>query len=428
MQRSKWSIIRDYIVKHCKIIFPLIVLVVVAVTVTVALRLSQERTGDENGDSKGGLFSGIAALFGGNDEDEADDPEASHAAEDGGMLVDLENIPEIPMQVNEDSAIAALVDIYYNSLSTGDLDTLRSIYDTISENDLQYYKALSEYMDHYTEIQVNTKQGLVEGSVVAYVYYRVCFKNYEDELPGSNMLYICTKEDGELYIKNEASLSESEEIYIMAVSDQADVKDFYTRVTVEYNDMIRENPTLFSYITEVLNQVTIDRGVALAEQNQSVGQPEDSGEGQEGGEPDTAPEPEVPATPEYATATTTVNVRSSDSEKADKLGRVTSGERVKVQEVGVNGWTKVVFEGADGYIKSEYLQFSESATGQSVIGSVTASTNINVRASASQSAEKLGLLTGGESLDLLAIEGEWCKVVFNGQVAYVKGEYVSVNN
>lgn len=427
MQRNKWSVIRDYIVKHCKIFFPVIVLVVVAITVSVALRMSRERTADESGDSQGGLFSGIASLFRGSDEDEDDGPETSPPDEGAENVVDLENIPEIPMQVNEDGSIYTLVATYYNSLGTGDLDTLRTIYDTISENDLQYYKALSEYMDHYTEIQVNTKQGLEEGAVVAYIYYRVCFINHEDEFPGSDMLYICTRENGELYIKNESSLTEAEEIYITTISDQADVKDFYTRVTVEYNELIRENPALFSYITEVINQVNIDRGVALAQQNQSSEQPEEDKEGQESNETDTTSEPEVPATPEYATATTTVNVRSSDSEQADKLGRIPSGTRVKVQEVGVNGWTKVVFEGADGYIKSEYLQFAEAASGQNVIGSVTANTNINVRASANTTSEKLGMLAGGESLDLLAVEGDWCKVVFNGQVAYVKAEYVQQN-
>ena len=72
-------------------------------------------------------------------------------------------------------------------------------------------------------------------------------------------------------------------------------------------------------------------------------------------------------------------------------------------------------------------EFAESAAGQEVIGTVTATTNINVRASASQSAEKLGMLPGGESLELLAVEGEWCKVIFAGQIGYVKAEFVQQN-
>jgi uncharacterized protein YgiM (DUF1202 family) len=80
-------------------------------------------------------------------------------------------------------------------------------------------------------------------------------------------------------------------------------------------------------------------------------------------------------------------VRSSDSEQADKLGKVVGGTKVQVQEVRVNGWTKIVYEGGDGYIKSEYLQMEESAEGLETIGTVTANTNINVRSAASEEAE-----------------------------------------
>lgn len=129
--------------------------------------------------------------------------------------------------------------------------------------------------------------------------------------------------------------------------------------------------------------------------------------------------------PQYATANTTVNVRTSDSEQADKMGKVTGGTRVEVQEVRVNGWTKIVYEGQDGYIKSEFLQMEESAAGQQAIGTVTATTSINVRAGAGEDAERLGVLAEGESLELLAVEGEWCKVAYNGAVAYVKAEFVT---
>ena len=94
-----------------------------------------------------------------------------------------------------------------------------------------------------------------------------------------------------------------------------------------------------------------------------------------------------------------------------------------MQEVRENGWTKVVYEGKDGFIKSEYLQLAESAQGQDAIGSVTALESVNVRAAASQTAEILGLLAGGESLELIGSEGEWFKVKFNGQVGFVKAEY-----
>ena len=101
-------------------------------------------------------------------------------------------------------------------------------------------------------------------------------------------------------------------------------------------------------------------------------------------------------------------------------------------EQKVNGWSKVLYEGKEAYIKSEYLQVEkasvntgESAEGQEAAGKVTANTNINVRASASEKADKLGVLAGGDTAELLAVEGDWSKISYNGKVGYVKSEFVT---
>ncbi len=425
MLRDKLSSIRDYVVKHYKVVFPVIVVAIVAVTVTFAMKFAP--SGADTETQSPDAVSPVDDASGENGDSTFHEKTLEELYSEG--------VPQVPLVSEEDGedAIYSLVEGYYNALANGDVESLRAVHDTISENVLAYYKALSEYIECYSDVQVSTKQGLSEGSTVIYAYYRLRFKNHEQEVPGSNMLYVCTDDEGNLYIKNENNFTEAEEVYIDAVSHQDDVIAFKNRVEAEYLSYKEQNPEMVDYVSEVIKQANVNRGVALAEMNQSgEGQePQQDGEGeQQDGQTDTAtspePEPEASATPEYATATTNVNVRNSDSEKADKLGRVTAGTKVKVQEVGVNGWTKIVYEGGDGYIKSEYLQFAESASGQDVIGKVTATTNVNVRASAGEQAEKLGMVTGGESLDLLAVEGDWCKVVFDGQVGYVKGSYVQV--
>ena len=67
---------------------------------------------------------------------------------------------------------------------------------------------------------------------------------------------------------------------------------------------------------------------------------------------------------------------------------------------------------------------AENAADAEVIGTVTATTNINVRASGSQSADRLGVLAGGETVELIAKENGWCKIIYNGQIGYVKADYV----
>lgn len=409
MQKDKLSKIRDFIVMNCKIVFPVIVVAVVAFTVTVALNFNRDRTENNNVSEDGSIVS---------------DPNVEESAPP--------KPEEILLVENEDSEIADLIQAYFDAREKGDKEVLSSLFDVILTEDLQRYEEWSKYIDHYSDRQIYTKQGLLPGSVIAYVYYKVCFVNQEEGVPGSENIYICRNDDGQLYIKSFSSsldFTEQENVYINILNDMDDVTDFNNRVTVEFQNLIMEKPELLTYITTVSQMVQENVGLSLADQNASGGESgqENTENSQEGGEPTETEEPIVNTTPEYATATTTVNVRSSDSEKADKLGTVQKGTKVQVQEVRVNGWSKVKYEGKDGFIKSEYLQFAESVSGQQVIGTVTATTNVNIRAAASQNADKLGTLVGGASLDLLAVEGEWCKVNFAGQVAYVKAEYVTQN-
>ena len=342
---------------------------------------------------------------------------------------------EVPLTPNERPEIYTLVATYYNAMGLGDCETLQTVFDELSENDLLRYEKTSEYLDHYPVLELYTKPGLEEGTLLVYVYYKLVFVNHEQQVPGYQTLYVCEDGNGGLYIKNEKNFTEEEIAYITRVSSQEDVVMFNNQVNIEYNDLMAEHPELLKYLMELTRQVNASIGVALAEQNtedesaaQEGSQGENPGEGGQGTEGTGADLPDQPGQEvvvQYAKATTTVNVRSSDSEEADKLGKVAEGTKLQVQEVLSNGWTKVFYEGKDGYIKSDYLKIEEDAFGLAVIGSVTATQNINIRADASEEAERLGVLPGGDSLELYAIEEGWCKVNYNGKVAYVKADYVT---
>lgn len=409
MQNEKWKIIRDYVVKHCKIIFPIVVIVVVAMTVVFALGARKEKAAADSQQAESQSL-------------QQDSSEAEQAAA----------IEDIPLVVNEDGELYTLLATYYNAMAEGDTETILSVCSEYSENELLRLQERAKYLEYYPTLEIYTKPGPEAGSTVAYVYYKLVFVNHAEEVPGFQAWYICTNEEGNLYINTTGELPEDVNDYIVTVSTQADVVELYNKVQVEYNEVITAHPELLTYMQELSAQVNTSVGTVLAQENASnagEGGNTDATENENGGDTgtDVQPSEETPVDngPQYATATTTVNVRSSDSEQADKLGKVTGGSRVQVQEVIANGWTKIVFEGKDGYIKSEYLQMAESAAGQDVIGTVTATTNINVRSAASETADRLGVLAAGESLDLLADENGWCKVKYNGQVGYVKSDYVS---
>ncbi|MDE7112624.1 MAG: SH3 domain-containing protein [Acetatifactor sp.] len=291
------------------------------------------------------------------------------------------------------------------------------------------FQEKANYIEYYPALEIYTKKGMNEGETIVYVYYRMTFANHEEEFPGYSSHYVCTAEDGSLYIKR-TNFSDELNDYTSKVCAQDDVVEFNNHVSAEYDAFKEQYPELADYPEEVMAQVNMTVGVKWSEMqaaasgvsdNEVAGNTPDENNpagNQQGGE-----QP-AEAGPVYATATTTVNVRSSDSEQADRLGKVDGGTRIQVLEQRVNGWSKVLFQNKDGYIKSEFLQVEESAEGQATVGSVKATTNVNVRAAADQNAAKLGTLVGGDTAELIAVEGEWCKIKFGGQVGYVKAEFV----
>ena len=402
MWKEKIHSIGNYIIKHNKVVLPAVVVVAVAITVSVSLSLSNRH------------------------KEAQQEAEIASAASETATETATE---EVPLVANEEGAIYTLIATYYNAMATGDEETLRSVCDEISDKDMYRYVELSEYIDYYPTLEIYTKTGPEEGSVIAYVYYKISFVGHEEEVPGYQALYICTNDQGGLYIKRGENSEEVNE-YIKTVSTQDDVVEFNNKITVEYNELMVDHPEVLQYISELDSQVSIAVGEKLANQVAAetqvaeAGTEEGSTDGQdtqtENGEQQEAED----QGPQYVTTTTTVNVRSSDSEQADKLGKVSGGTKLQVLEQRPNGWTKVDYEGKEGYIKTEFLQLAESAAGTETIGTVTATTNINVRASASETADRLGVLSGGDSAELVGTEGEWSKIKYNGQIGYVKSEYV----
>lgn len=402
MWKEKIHSIGNYIIKHNKVVLPAVVVVAVAITVSVSLSLSNRH------------------------KEAQQEAEIASAASETATETATE---DVPLVANEEGAVYTLIATYYNAMATGDEETLRSVCDEISDKDMYRYVELSQYIDYYPTLEIYTKTGPEEGSVIAYVYYKISFVGHEEEVPGYQALYICTNDQGGLYIKRGENSEEVNE-YIKTVSTQDDVVEFNNKITVEYNELMVNHPEVLQYISELDSQVSIAVGEKLANQvagetqAAEAGTEEGSTDGQdtqtENGEQQEAED----QGPQYVTTTTTVNVRSSDSEQADKLGKVSGGTKLQVLEQRPNGWTKVDYEGKEGYIKTEFLQLAESAAGAETIGTVTATTNINVRASASETADRLGVLSGGDSAELVGTEGDWSKIKYNGQIGYVKSEYV----
>lgn len=439
--RDRIEDMREWISEHAKIVMPVILLVCVAVTVFVAVganRKAAEEVEAQMADIPGQKVEPI--------QEQAQEAEA---------------VPQLELEENAYPEVNALISRYYEAVAQGDVDTVVSINEFMEEKEKLRIREMGKYIDSYPELTVYTKKGPVEDSYIAYVYSKMKFTEYERLVPGMQAFYVCTDENGECYI-NEGVVNSIELQYITDVSLQDDVVDLNNRITVEYNDMLASDEELRAYLTDLSERVDVSVGEALAKaEDEAVKQQEEAAQeaaAEEGGtETAQAPEETQAETPvSVATtvkATSVVNVRSSDSETADKVGKAQVGDEFPLLEERGNGWSKITFEGKDAFIKSEYLekvtgelasndgggnaatpaetpkpaetqtQSTSSSTGTG--GTVTVKTSVNVRKSASEDGEKLGLAYEGDKLELVMKQADgWTRVKYNGQTAFVKSDFV----
>ena len=393
--------------EHSKIVYPVILIVFVAVIVLVALTIGNKEAG--------------LPQDGVNPEQISDNVSGANEIP----------LPETALEHNAYADVNTLIVSYYEAVANGDVDAVTRISNNVEDAEKKRIAELSKYVESFPTVEIYSKPGPVEGSHLAYVYTLVKFEGYDTLVPGMQAFYICKNEDGSLYInegEEEAYIME----YIQGVSLQDDVVELYNKMTVEYNELLLSDEQIGIFLQELAKQIDIAIGEEIAaemagEQNVSDNEEVSDGESEanDSQEPVQEPQENVPRT---AKATTTVNVRSSDSETADKLGKLEGGTKVTVLEIRANGWAKITYEGKDAYVKAEYLDIAEpgeSAEGVTTTGTVTVLTNVNVRSEASESAEKLGIVAGGESLELIEkMSNGWCKVKYNGQIGYVKSDYV----
>lgn len=310
--------IRDSIVKYSKFLFPAIVILVAACTVSYALGANSRKTEQPEESAPPAEETVAPVSLEGEGSDEQPEEDAPK---------------ETPLILSEDAGIQALIASYYDTMASGDSAAMTALYDELTENEQLRCEEMAKYVDHISNVEVYTKDGPETGAILVYAYYRISFLNHEEEVPGWQMFYVRDDGQGAYHIKNEKNFTEEEKQYISDMSGQDDVIEFHNRVTVEYNALMEANPQMLTYLGELGTQVNAAVGVRLAEQNAVPAEGDGQAEGTEAPAGTETPDAAAPveSTPQSALATTTVNVRSSDSEQADRLGQVEGGTRVQVQ-------------------------------------------------------------------------------------------------
>lgn len=422
--KEKFEILKEWLVRYSKIVMPVVLTVCVVITVVTAVGANKRKVEQE---------------------------EMAVTAEEVETQGSSITVPQVPLEQDAVPGLNEFVQTYYTAMVEGDTDTLSKIVEYMDAKELLKAVEMSKYIESYPTVEVYTKKGPREGTYLTYVYTEVKFYDYDRPVPGMKVLYICTDENGDFYINEDGEEEDNELYYIRELNLQDDAVDLNNRAAAAYNDMLAEDVELATFLLDLNEEIDKNVGEALAraESGEQSGEEtaEAAGETAESGE----------ETEESTTVVTkvkaidVVNIRTSDSETADKIGKAAVGDEFTLLEEKGNGWSKVEYEGREAFIKSDYLEPSETAVdlaendGDNEIEdnetepedddndsapaasteTVTVKENVRIRKGASETSEKLATAYTGDKLKVIMKQADgWTKIDYNGQTAYVKSEFV----
>ena len=362
-----------------------------------------------------------------------------NASANGAVSADLADAEQDTLILNEEQDLNDLIKKYFTAREQEDIDTyssLRSYTDSLEQAKLE---AKSEYIEGYRNIKCYTKKGPYDNSYMVYVSYDLKLKEWDQTVPALETLVVCREEGteenpGKLYVYS-GSFEDDVVEYIQNVTAQDDVVDLFKRVDSEYQEIMDANPDYEEYMASLKQLIRDGVGVRLAAvaeddkpEDQDADTVSENDADTDDGEEDqgSVSQQQVQPSLEFEVeATTYVNVRASDSEQADKVGSVGPGTRLTCKEQLANGWSHVIYEGNDAYIKSEYL----TVVGEElkVKGKVNVISTVNIRAKADINSDLLGVAYAGTTYDMIEDEKDgWTAIVYNGKQAFIKSEYLEV--
>lgn len=328
---------------------------------------------------------------------------------------------------------------YLNALASNDQNYLKENMFSVSSNELDNVEVKSKYIDRYDNIVCYTQQGYEDESYYVYTTYDLYFKDINTPVPGIIGLYYARDSLGKyrIFKQNNMSSLVLQNFYIAYM--QQDVQDIYNQISLKYNETLESDEKLNDFMISY-QDIMNDEMVALNEERERIAA--------EQAKNDESGENKGPVR-ERVKTTTSVNVRSSDSETAERLGTAAEGVILTRIEAKLNGWSKVEYEGKEAFIKSDYLQVVDSegnavpddnSNNQTVTPNndnnsntnndgekkyVTAIDNVNIRSEADIDSERVGFAYNGDKLEFVEkLSSGWTKIKYNGKDCYVKSDYV----
>ena len=340
--------------------------------------------------------------------------------------VQPETSEENPLEVDAYAGINEVVLKYFQGLSTGDLALVEEAVDVLTEEEMLTIEKKKDYIESYDNVVCYTKKGLEENSYVVFASYEMKIYNIETPAPGIMALYVCTGDDGNLYIFN-GEASEELENYVLALAAEEDVAAVIADVDARYQQLLAEDEDLGKFAQTMLES-----------QETTQEEAPEAGDGRELEEP----------------VVTTVNdgirIREGRSTDTKVLGAIAAGTEVKVYASFEDGWSKIEYNGVVGHCMTEFLTSTdgvpmlsveesqeeetetpaeetaqEESTATEVNKRMQFKETVRIRADRSTDSERIGTGYTSELVKVLENYSDgWSKIEYNGAVGYCKTEFL----
>lgn len=358
--------------------------------------------------------------------------EADESTETSENAADEVQEEDDSLKVDAYEEINDLITRYFTGLASGDMELVAGTVDVLTEEEKLTIDKKKDYIESYDQITCYTKKGLEEDSYVVFAAYEMKIYNIDTPAPGIMALYVCTADDGSMYIFNGDASDELTD-YVLQLAADEEVAAVISDVDTRYQQLVAENEDLGKFADTMLQS-----------QEEVADIEPDAPSSEEG-----VTELETPV---ETLVTETVRIRSERSTESEILDTIAAGTGVKVYANYEDGWSKIEYNGTAGYCKTEFLQDTagvstpseeaqptetetqdqdseESAAENTEVTAVNKKMQfkdtVTVRADRSADSERL---TTGYAMEFPTViesySDGWSKIEYNGVTGYCKTEFL----
>ncbi len=363
-----------------------------------------------------------------SDQDGTTEAESSTAAE---------SLPGGPLEQNANPEVNALINSYITAVHDCDIDALSTLVATTESISLEQLQAEREFMESYQNIVCYTLDGLLDGTYITYVSYDLKFLNVDTPAPCMVRFYICTNEDGSLYINND-SIDEE----VMNYMDQVQAREDVQALLNETDEKLVEARASDEALNALVLRMNGTDSTDASDESESQTTAAETTQAPEETTAESSTAAETTASADNSTFTEVdetvyarenVRVRRTPDANGEVVGTLAGGQ--SVHRTGYNdSWSRVEFNGETCYIAAGYLtanapesQTAASDDFTSVDETVYATANVRVRSTPDADGEVIGTLVGGDSVRRTGYNDSWSRVEFNGQTGYIAAGYLTYN-